>query len=115
MQQRTCTRYELQLPVIYSWTDETGMNHQAGGFTRNISTQGIYVVAARRPPAGTNLWVEAALPPLKAAAEVLPLRAEGQVRRVERTGFALSSDLGLWQENELENTTGGRVPRLGTT
>lgn len=104
MQQRTRTRYDIQLPVVYSWTDERGTSHQAGGFTRDISTEGVYVVASQRPPNGAVLWLEATLPPLEQAAEPLPLRAKGCVRRVDARGFALSSDFGLWRETELADS-----------
>lgn len=107
MQQRTRTRFELQLPVVYSWTDERGTSHQAGGFTRDISTEGVYIVASQRPPNGAVLRLEATLPPLEQAAEPLPLRALGLVRRVDARGFALTSDFGLWQETELASSGAG--------
>ncbi len=102
VERRLRTRYELRLPVIYGWTDEHGAAKQAGGFTRNISTQGLYVVAAELPPGGVRLRLQAVLPPLEAAAEVLPLRAAGQVLRVEGQGFALTSDFDVWWENEAD-------------
>jgi len=102
VKQRICRRYELQLPVLYSWTDETGAMHQAGGFTRNISTQGIYIVSTQLPPRGADLSLQATLPPLEEAANVIPLQASGRVLRIEGRGFALTSDFGLWGEAEFE-------------
>ncbi|MGE5205182.1 MAG: hypothetical protein ACM3PW_06175 [Chlamydiota bacterium] len=102
MEQRERTRYKLRLPITYRWTDEQGVQQQAGGFTRNISTQGLFVAALQLPPNGAELSFQAVLPPLEEAAEVIPLRAAGRVLRVEGRGFALSSDFGLWRESESE-------------
>ena len=106
------TRYDLQLPVVYGWTDEKGVDHQAGGFTRDVSTQGLYVIASQLPPNGANLWLQATLPPLEHAADVIPLRAMGHVQRVENKGFALTSDFGLWGEtDEAGGTAGAAISR----
>ena len=102
MEQRERTRYKLRLPITYRWTDEQGMLQQAGGFTRNISTQGLYVVALQLPPNGADLSFQAVLPPLEEGAEVIPLRASGRVLRVDGRGFALASDFGLWRQSESE-------------
>ncbi len=99
MESRKTVRYQMRVPVIIKWNDEQGVRQQGGGFTRDISTGGIFVLCPAYPPAGTAVALEVLLPPLEAEAHDLRLQAEGQVVRVEGggkgSGFAAAADFGL--------------------
>lgn len=99
MEQRRATRYQMRVPVIFKWDDQQGLRQQGGGFTRDISTGGIFVSCPTSPPAGTAVALEVLLPPLEAEAQGLRLQADGQVVRLEesgkRGGFAAAADFGL--------------------
>jgi len=97
LQQRACVRYRLRVPVICNWTGPEG-RLRCDGFTRDISTQGVFVLCDVPPVIGTAVVVELVFPPLEATSGIGPrLKAVGRVVRVEGsngvvTGFATASD-----------------------
>jgi hypothetical protein len=97
LQQRTSVRYRLRVPVICNWTGPGG-RLRCDGFTRDISTQGVFVLCSTPPALGTAVVIELVFPPLEATSGVGPrLKAVGRVVRVEGsngtvTGFATASD-----------------------
>lgn len=95
MEQRSHTRYPVRAPVIFQWQDEQGGEQQGGGFTRDISTGGVYVLCSPAPAPGSALRLEVMLPPIHPEARDVRLQADGRVTRVEAGGFAALSDLGL--------------------
>ncbi len=92
MDSRRASRFPVHAPVIYQWVDEEGVQRQAGGFTRDISPKGIYVLSAVSPPIGMGVNFEVTLPPLVAASRGCQLKAHGKVVRVESEGFAGTAD-----------------------
>ncbi len=100
VEQRQFIRYPLRVPIIFNWRDAWGRSRQGAGFTRDISTAGVFVLCSDPPPTGADLSLEALLPPLETPGTPgLQLRAKGRVLRVELegdvAGFAASSDFGL--------------------
>jgi len=85
-------RYRLSIAVIFRWKDENGLRCLCKGFTRDISTHGVFVFSAEVPPVGTMVRLEFSFPPLGDSAGGLRLRSVGEVVRVETngqgTGFA---------------------------
>src|SRR3989440_4676656 len=76
LKKRRAVRYKLCLPVIFKWTDERGRPVQEGGFTRDISTLGLYISCLKLPPTQTALVLEVLLPPnKKVLSEILKLEA----------------------------------------
>lgn len=80
--------------MIFGWTDPDGLSQRQGGFTRDISTGGLFVLCDVSPPLETVLTLSVLLPPLQAALPFLRLTGEGQVVRVgmKQTGFAAASE-----------------------
>ena len=99
MQQRESVRFPLRLPVIFRWNDDLGGRQQNGGFTRDISTDGLFVYSPIPPPPGVTIEVEVMLPPLEVSGHGVRLWSEGTVLRIERkgehTGFAATGDFDL--------------------
>ncbi len=89
MENRNALRYPLRFPVIFKWHDCDEISRQGGGFTRDISTGGLFISSASAPPAGTPLAFEVLLPPLEAKPKNLKLQAEGRVARSEGNGFGV--------------------------
>jgi hypothetical protein len=90
----------MNAPVLFLWKDESGIGHQGGGFTRDISSNGVFVFcSANCPPAGSDIAMEIAFPPLEDDVQGLQIKAQGRVVRVDQTegpaGFAAATDLGL--------------------
>lgn len=99
VQQRESVRFHLRLPVIFGWNDEQAGRQQNGGFTRDISTGGLFVYSLIPPPSGVTVELEVMLPPLEESGHGVRLRAKGRVLRIERkgerTGFAATGDFNL--------------------
>jgi hypothetical protein len=93
VEQRVTTRYRMELPVIFEWSDKQGIKQQGAGFTRNISTSGIYVVSSATPPPETTLVLEVIVPPSDSPAQDVRLRSEGKLVRVEQDGFVVSGSI----------------------
>ena len=98
VQPRRAVRFQMRLPAIFRWTDEQGIVRQEGGFTRDISTAGLFVYASTPPPPDTvvELDVLILLPEQRQGTH---LRGSGRVVRVEgkgeHAGFAAVTDFGM--------------------
>ena len=97
LKQRRTRRYNLFLPVLFSWTDTSGNVHKQGGFTRNIGMHGLYVLGDECPPLQASLTVEVLLPiAYRLTAKPRRLVATMRVVRVCRAkhmrGFAAFGD-----------------------
>ena len=99
MEQRKTTRYPLCAPILFNWTYADGVCLQGGGFTRDISTDGLFVRCDRPPLLETALNMEVLISLGEPTAPVLRLRGPGMVVRVEerenRRGFAAKIDFDL--------------------
>jgi hypothetical protein len=100
LEKRKAVRYKLCLPVIFKWTDERGIPVQEGGFTRDISTVGLYINCPKLPPIQTVLALEILLPPTKKVlSDSLRLRATVEIVRVgtdtEERGVAAVGELAM--------------------
>ena len=100
LEKRKAVRYELCLPVIFKWTDEGGNTVQEGGFTRDISTAGLYISCPKLPPIQTALALEILLPPnKKVLSNSLKLEATVEIVRVgtdaEEQGYAAVGELAM--------------------
>jgi hypothetical protein len=108
VEQRLSSRYQLRLPVIFRWTDDNGVTQQGGGFTRDISTGGVFVICDAPPQPAACIALELLLPPLAGNAPGLRLQGNAQVVRAEQAspmiGFAALSDL------DLPGRGGGQIP-----
>ena len=96
VQNRKCSRYQLRLPVLFGWQEKSP--NQNGGFTRDISVGGVFVLAQTCPPTGAKVKVELVLPIPDDPGRELRLRCVGKVIRIEWfphcQGFAIAGDFG---------------------
>jgi hypothetical protein len=105
LERRRTVRYNLCLPLVFEWTDAGGILIQEPGFTRDISTGGLYVTCAKSPPINSTVSLRIALPANK---EILPsslrLEATAKVIRLasagEAGGFAAVGELAKQQGNQ---------------
>jgi hypothetical protein len=106
VQQRKAIRFHIRLPVIFRWSDEQSSRQQNGGFTRDISTGGLFIYSLIPPPLGVTVELEVVLPALEESGHGVRLRSEGRVLRIERkgdpTGFAATGDFDLHHAQESE-------------
>lgn len=111
-QQRSRTRYGLELPIAFTWA--VGSERLKGsGCTRDISLAGSYIVSPETPEVGATVKFEVMLPSLLSLDRALKLQGTGRVVRVENSakegpqGFALvNSAFSLTEPTEEQNAVG---------
>jgi hypothetical protein len=87
-ERRSATRYKLQLPVIFHWED--GEPHTDGGFTYDVSLDGVLVQSKTCPSLGAAIWVEVLLPPSGTQRLGLRIQCSGTVTRVLNNSGAMA-------------------------
>jgi hypothetical protein len=96
-ERRKAVRYRLSCPVLFTWHAGVGDERQGGGFSRDISTRGVYVACDREcPPVNTEISVEVLVPAPDSGFVAMKLAAELKVVRLggfaEGTGFGAGAD-----------------------
>jgi hypothetical protein len=93
-EKRVAPRYRLHLAVLFKcFNDET---HTEGGFTRDMSANGLFVISTVAPPLRTTLELELLFP---ASGQIpgIAVAATGRVVRIsahgEGHGFAVETQL----------------------
>ena len=81
MEHRRSLRFELHVPVMFDWMDESGTWRQGGGFTRDVSEKGVFA------------WCEGDCPHCSAVIRIsllLPgIEPNSRAWRMESTGYVL--------------------------
>lgn len=95
-------RFPLALPVVLEWTSVDQANMIGTGVTRDISTNGVFVVSECAVP--LNAWVNIRLSLPSRSGPARRMKMYGQVLRTSEVGFAVSSKKQLVRERP-------RVPR----
>lgn len=93
--------------------DEVGREEMGEGLTRDISSVGVYIVAARRlPPPGALVKLDIMLPHLFQAVRDMHVHAKGRVARVDRDelstgarGFAVENHTSRLRERKKTGST----------
>jgi hypothetical protein len=65
------------------------------GYTRDISSTGVYVLTGEPLPSGTTVKLEVTLPSLRGRRSGACLRTQGHVVRSEVVGFAAAAEMGF--------------------
>lgn len=104
-ERRNSKRFNLAVPVLFRWTMPDGDERQSGGFTRDVSTSGTYILCDEfRPLMGNSLSIVVLLPSHDAKNAGLKLKAAATVvrsgERNEKNGFAVITDFAD-EENRL--------------
>lgn len=96
---RRFVRHQMELPIIFSWSDGHGVRRQAAGRARDVSAGGVFLRSSSCPPVGTPVRVSAFLPSLGSFRPTLWFEARGRVVRVESAegpdpwcGFATANE-----------------------
>jgi len=107
MERRRSVRFDLNVPVICRYKNKRGRAHAFGGFSRDISERGLFVVGPSVPPEGKAVAVRVLLLHMhKADGHGLQLKSKGLVIRTEPGGFAVSC--------RFVNTENSRVKSRGS-
>jgi hypothetical protein len=97
---RASVRYSLDLPLTFAWKDNDGHERHGAGFTRDISSGGMYVFSDLCPEEAVIVRCSLLLPRLDGADSMGGIEAIGRVIRRgardrcldEPAGFAVMGD-----------------------
>ena len=119
---RAVERFAISLPVSLNWQVAGKLGRQERGFTRDVSTRGMFVFARTGPTRGRLLEFEIDLA-LDVYSPLLQVKGEGRIVRIERpaagsdlSGFAvvnLCFKLCQPQEGAMLRSEQGRRPAQG--
>jgi hypothetical protein len=105
MERRGATRFRLRLAVVFSWRDEQGIVQGSEGWSRDLSSRGIYVRSDMVPPVGAAVEMNVFLPEPGYQIRAAELHAKGLVVRIDRragtqsSGFAAMNHTVLLRES----------------
>jgi hypothetical protein len=112
LERRRQIRFGLRAPVHFTWADRDGVVHKGDGFSRDISSHGVYVYTegGTQPQRDADIEVDILLHSFSESHH-LHMRGRARVVRVEPVpseerpgGFVAQSDSYVFQEGE--NPTG---------
>lgn len=103
MNRRQARRFEMCAPVIFTWTDGQGHTREGAGFSRNISTRGVFVVThSVVPELSSSMELQVILPWLSSRSRDMELVAQGIVARIETlakgAGLGIASPFGIVED-----------------
>jgi hypothetical protein len=80
-------RFALRARVHFGWTDQEGVMRKGEGFSRDISSNGVYVYAEwhAQPQRNADIEVDITLPSFSEAHRTLHMRGKAKIMRVEPT------------------------------
>lgn len=102
MDRRSHLRFDLRAPVAYTWKDKEGIR-QDSGITRDVSQNGLFIIAHFAPPMGASIRFEVSF--VYRDQSQIKMRAKATIVRVETAdhknglGFAASTKM-LWLYNQ---------------
>ena len=93
-ERRRAKRYRMSTIVFFRWTGPDNRRFQAEGATRDMSVDGVFVLAATCPPANAAVQMEVILPLSDGAskaqmkADMTVLRVDHDIAGFNRSGFS---------------------------
>lgn len=83
LEQREKIRFGVRALAKFEWFDGQGVRHQEQGFTRDISSKGLFIFSNSLPPAKVDLQIDVFLGGMPGAEPNLELSAKALVIRLE--------------------------------
>jgi hypothetical protein len=82
MRRRRNERFDLEIPLNFSWKDPEGVHHRAKGVVRNISGAGVFISTYDTPPVNTRVRFNLSFRSFLAGSRLV-MQTNAQVLRVE--------------------------------
>jgi hypothetical protein len=83
VEHRLSLRFELHVPVMFDWLDESGTWRQGGCFTRDVSETGVFAwCEGDCPPCFTVVRISLLLPGIEPTSKAWRMESTGYVVRV---------------------------------
>jgi hypothetical protein len=97
VERRRTPRFEVRVPVIFEWRDESGSFRRDAGFTRDMSRNGVFAwCEGERPPWHAEITMAMIFPGIGPDAKPWRMRSTGRVVRThdaqQGKGFAATLD-----------------------
>ena len=83
LDRRKFTRYQVRIPVMFSWTMSWRQRSRTEGIVRDISTSGVYVHVGDCPPVDSSIVLEVAFP-TRYGGSNCTIKARMKVLRVDK-------------------------------
>jgi hypothetical protein len=96
VERRNAVRYQLHIPVVFSWDDPGGERMRAEGNTRDISEVSVFIWSEACPAIGDSVEIQVMLsahagtPSTSLKGTMQVTRVENEPQSVRGSGFALS-------------------------
>jgi hypothetical protein len=84
LDRRRQIRFELRAPALFWWNDRDGIVLKGQGFTRDISSHGVYCYAESLPPTDIDIHIDILFSSFLEGQHPLQLSAKARVTRTER-------------------------------
>lgn len=107
LERRRQIRFGLHVPVHFSWADRDGVTHTGEGFSRDISSHGVYVYADWdiQPQSDANIHVDILLHSFSETVRTVHMSGSAKIIRVEPSatdehtgGFVATSESFAFKE-----------------
>ena len=101
VEHRHASRFEVHVPIIFEWRDQSTTSRQGIGFTRDMSRYGVFAWCEEEcPPRHSEITMVLLFPGIGPEAKPWQMRSTGRVLRVhdaqQGKGFAATlDDLGM--------------------
>ena len=82
-ERRDQIRYGLRADADFEWSDTEGSPHSGRGFTRDISTKGMFICTDSLPSEKSDVQIEVSFRSISGIATNVSIRAKAMVIRVE--------------------------------
>jgi hypothetical protein len=110
---RACRRFRFLVPVLFRWADSA--EHYDVGHSGNVGLGGMFILASKCPPVGTQVEIDFTIPAFDRIPRQLRFCCKGQVTRVETcyeiAGFAVAGCIeGGQLGDDIESVASGMVP-----
>lgn len=86
VERRKLCRYHISAPATFKWQYSDGSWHEAGGVTRDISGNGVFILTSAVPLPGALIDIVVKMPGLGGDRVAVPLHGLGTVLRAQRAG-----------------------------
>lgn len=83
MEHRRSPRFGVHVPVMFDWVDESGTRQRGGGFTRDISENGVFAWCEWDcPSCHTHIRITLLLPGIERTSKAWRIESSGYVVRL---------------------------------
>ncbi len=92
MEHRSVQRFRISVPITFYWGNNN-LFKKGDGTSRDISTQGVFIVSEERVLKGSDVWLRFTVPPIRKGGKASEMQGFGRIVRVQKDGFAAQATI----------------------